>query len=673
MFRGQREQPGYTSIKPYLQSPFPMGMGVEIVNMNMQTGDFNVIVSLTHPFDDYSLTGFDVKGILITNGISYSTTDWSLTYTDHILDPTLYNADGYTRWWNQKEFTQPGILGYTEGFLGTRFTTFTNTLNPFRYFADHLDVDDEFFVEPGSRNHFGPGNTNSRRYLLNFPALFGTPLVVFNYAVDACWEAADGPPLDLDNFPPDANQTEPYYIEISDNGSTAFYNEETGLYGGDLALRLDVYDYGLTGDISTVSDEIESIVIESHTLFPNPVDLDDSFIVSAFEGGAVYNVTIENVTPTSTELQEILVHVYSPDGSYDQGYGTPAPNKPLGTFLLWNVPISPDLPYPPPPANLTADVTRDPTGILNGFTLEWDESIGAEAYLVYWSKDPYGIEGPMSFSLAENWLVDTPSWQYSVAGQDINGQWMLEVIAQGIIGNDDTNSDPSNPALVDFSAFEDFPEGQNEWRRRFNSIRNRFLAATTAAYGIQSSGSLILSPSSYFARHATAYCVSPTLPEMPDAVTCFIEFAHNRVYTMPEDYGYSVCSSPSIQDPGIIAQYLYDDEGVIPDFMVLWDYNIDLVDYSDRIYGDPMNDMDIDGMKYRWNESPDEDSDPTNGWSGTPSSGFAMSRYAVPAVIEEGHSYVGICFAGAELGLPTIPISPPQFPLICDEIALVIY
>ena len=123
-------------------------------------------------------------------------------------------------------------------------------------------------------------------------------------------------------------------------------------------------------------------------------------------------------------------------------------------------------------------------------------------------------------------------------------------------------------------------------------------------------------------------------------------------------------------------QDLYDPPK--PPSQVIYDFGIEVIyDPDDYISGDRMNDTDIEGLGYSIdNENyPIESYDPLNGWSGTASSGYVISRYSVPKVIDEGQKHVGVCFAGeGDLSEPSwYLIFPNQYPLRCDEFALVIY
>jgi hypothetical protein len=80
--------------------------------------DVEVDVSLTHPLNLEAYNGYDVRGIFIGNGsaaLSYQ----GLDYSEDVIDQMLYNADGYSRWFNAIEFLVPGTLGYTQGKIAS--------------------------------------------------------------------------------------------------------------------------------------------------------------------------------------------------------------------------------------------------------------------------------------------------------------------------------------------------------------------------------------------------------------------------------------------------------------------------------------------------------------------------------------------------------------------------
>ncbi len=673
-----REAGFHANVVTYLQPPFPIGMAIHMNSMDIPTGMFDLNVKLSHPFADPSLTGFDVKGILISRGTAASAYDSSLKFAD--WDETrLLNADGWTRWWNPVEFYSPGLLGYTPGLLGSKGVSFNCTLHAFKYFADHLSADASFYVKSGSRNKFSATKNCTRRYVIHFPVVGGQPIVQFNYAVDACWESPIGDPQDVNNFPPEANQPEPYQITVEDNGSTAFYDPGTGLNGRDLRIRIGVRDYGGTTNPDGVMGELDKIVLESPTLFSPPIIVDETSLVSQDQDIAVFEVSIPDVTPGDADHQEILVHAICALGTYNQGFSAPAPTKPLAAYMMYEAEIYEGIPKAAAPENVTIRADRNANGKITGFTLDWDDCPEAEQYLVYWSADPYEALGPMTFELAPDGTVTESTYHHDIASSEANGQWMLYVVARGIQGYPSSDSEPSERAFIDIEGFEDLSEyNADMWRIRSYVDMNysHFVMANQQTFGVDSSGSLILSPSQWFARRSVSYCVTPELPQVDGASSCFFEFAHKRSVNFPcitdtwysGDYphGYSICSTPEIDSPEVPL-------GITIPYLQTWDYRIDVVAKDDFADGNEMNFDYIDGLDYRYNDQATESADPANGWSGL-ASGFVVSKYAVPKVIDENQGFVGVCFGGKQYGSGyDYSSNPTVFPLICDEFALTLY
>jgi hypothetical protein len=115
-----------------------MGVGVALVpgESDIPNGYVVLDVSLTHPLSNPKFSGFDVKGILIVHGTQAI---GPLNFPG-VNGARLNNADGYTRWWNPTEFTDPGLLGYTKGKFAPDIPTswIDATINPYKYFADAL-------------------------------------------------------------------------------------------------------------------------------------------------------------------------------------------------------------------------------------------------------------------------------------------------------------------------------------------------------------------------------------------------------------------------------------------------------------------------------------------------------------------------------------------------------
>jgi len=273
-------------------------------------------LSIQHPFPGTKYPGFDVRGIVMGDSGIPCEWDPSLVYPDE-NGVMVLNADGYTRWWNQPEFTSTGtIFGYTEGELANHNYDSITTLNPFKYFADELDAETPVSdVTETGRGFFSsedPG-INTRRYVLQFPA-DPLPSFHFKYAITANWDLPiDGStaPWTQDDFGPLTNQKEAYRITIEDNGSTAYYENET-TYGGDLNLLLTISDWQLM-DGTLIEDQVSEIIIESPTLFESAFDIFDPMAVMGGPDSKSFAIStvIEDVTPTSVDDQLVIVHVVS--------------------------------------------------------------------------------------------------------------------------------------------------------------------------------------------------------------------------------------------------------------------------------------------------------------------------------------------------------------------------
>ena len=211
-------------------------------------GNVTIDIGLHHPAEgQVALTGFDVKGILIGNGSIPLEELPQLIFAGE-SDIRLLNADGYTRWWNPAEFPYNAVVphqGYVDGLLGVPDSTahFTGTLNPYKYYCDDLTTDSDIDeIQVAHRGYFSAGKKNVRRYVIDYtPSGF-----VFNYAVDASWLPPAIPPPATqvpDDFPPGANQPEPYRVVVHEISNSLTYNITTSEASGSLSLEVDIYDW----------------------------------------------------------------------------------------------------------------------------------------------------------------------------------------------------------------------------------------------------------------------------------------------------------------------------------------------------------------------------------------------------------------------------------------------
>lgn len=235
-------EPGDGSTKVTIESDIvPSGPNSNIITLD---------IGLTHPFSGLTqYTGFDVKGIFFgeeddwTNVVSLpeELLTTRLNETIWTVTPTLLNADGWTDLWNPYEYNnngEPEILSYVNGILGTPYSmgNFRATANPYKLFADELTPTGNI---PQNRLYFGAGDKWIRRYVIDFVDNVWSNPVVFNYAVDACWNPPNHiPPTSVPgDFPDEANQAEPVIrdLEISNITLTTM--------GGSVDITVSAFDH----------------------------------------------------------------------------------------------------------------------------------------------------------------------------------------------------------------------------------------------------------------------------------------------------------------------------------------------------------------------------------------------------------------------------------------------
>lgn len=252
-------------------------------------------IGLRHPFlglDEF--TGFDVCGIVITDGNLFGFVDNEIRMA-HPEETRLVNADGYSRWWNPKEFPHTTTMfGYQDGLMGLpdEVVEYSSTINGYKYFCDDLDSDDPVFdVDVNSRGVFSAGQKNVRDFEIKWDQ-YG---LIFNYAIDASWVFPSGDyPWDVpEDFGPNANRPEAWNIVVTETDNTLF-NDGT-FSGGDLSLSIDIYDW--------YNPELNILRVESPGCF-------DAVNVNTPTGGgpgySTYEVDITGINPPE-EYLDILI------------------------------------------------------------------------------------------------------------------------------------------------------------------------------------------------------------------------------------------------------------------------------------------------------------------------------------------------------------------------------
>jgi hypothetical protein len=349
-FEPMRGAEFHLNVTGRLQPPNPPGLTVKMNSIDPVLAALDVDLTLTHPYPKTNFRGFDVRGIVMGSGpLIMSKGTPSATFTD----PTgmrLDNADGYTRWWNPTEFGTPGMFGFVPGAAGTKGLISESTINPYKYFADYLfpTANVTPWVDSTNRGTFstsgllGVPMTVTRNYKLHFPIVGGKPAWKFQYAVDANFAFPTGSsstPKPIGDYPPEANCPEAYHIAVDASKSTTFYNSNTD-NGGNVVLTIEVFDWGAPSDPNGTDDEIQSIQIESLTLFDDVVNVPVLKTAGSQPESGKYNITVENVHPTGFNNQEVLVTVVSKYGSYQPPVAGPKyPQSALAAFSLVSIPI----------------------------------------------------------------------------------------------------------------------------------------------------------------------------------------------------------------------------------------------------------------------------------------------------------------------------------------------
>lgn len=335
---------------PVLLLTISLATGSDIPN-----GLICVNMAIRHPFIGHNrFRGFDMRGIILAEGGMTGLHDPTVNY--HMPDGTrMLNPDGYTRWWNQVEFTTyDTIFGYTEGWIKVPGFVADATINPYKLFADDLDeLESLGELDPDTRATFGlvPG-INIRRYEMQFN-LEGDPPVRFRYSVDVSWSLPDPayePEFPIEAFDLSANCQEPYMLNITQFEEIPYYVDDTNR-GGKAVFQMVIGDWQAESGES-VLDQLSHIWVESPTMLENPIDVlpTAEFVSSNHHTQGIFRITVPNCVPSGLDGQRILVTAESawPD-TYAPNIGGDTsmfdyPDSPLAAFNLFDVPINPEAP-----------------------------------------------------------------------------------------------------------------------------------------------------------------------------------------------------------------------------------------------------------------------------------------------------------------------------------------
>ncbi len=377
-------------------NPAYLGFDIQEVIMESEYMDIDVNVSLAHPFPGMNqFDGYDVRGIFIGDGSGILEHNNDLIYPVTGTDQFMLNdpddgdgggPDGYTRWFNPTEFdplisTMP-LFAYTSGIYASSGNDGTATLNPYRYFADEIALDEDVFdwltysYELDGR--FSAGSSSTRNYYLRFPTSKG---VWFNYAITANWEGPDTHP---------SNTPEAVGCQ-ADVTESLFFVDETN-WGGKLIVDLGIFDWGSEIEDGYMQDY--NVIIESTVLDGEYIlDMTEMTPVGGTEQYSTYHFEVDPDNVDSLDGQEMFVLVEYPDLDYQNEFGVPnlahtdsltavfrydlviAP-EPTNLAPVCELVIDPSTPMPAEGWDVGVPVTLDATASydedLDPLTFEWD-------------------------------------------------------------------------------------------------------------------------------------------------------------------------------------------------------------------------------------------------------------------------------------------------------------
>jgi hypothetical protein len=317
-----------------------MGIGVQILpGSTPVSGYFKLNVSITHPFSGTPrFTGFDVRGIFLSSG----ELDADGLIMQGPNDPRLLNADGWTRWWNPVEFTEPGLLGYIKGDLSMNpsGTPINATLNGYKSFADALlsNMDLEFLTmipltDQGGRAMFSSGKTNVREYRIQFPVDAG-PKIYFDYAIDACWTLPNpDPPVQVPkDFPIQANAPEAFIVTPEIVSNSLAGTPYGGASSGELVLSVDVWDWQGWSNGSYLG-QIGNVKFHSpYVHFDPPIVVQEDDIHST-----KLTITATGM-PYAVGTVPVVLEIPAPGASWKQSWQA-APDGEVAVFSVFDIEI----------------------------------------------------------------------------------------------------------------------------------------------------------------------------------------------------------------------------------------------------------------------------------------------------------------------------------------------
>ncbi len=557
-----RQAEFHANLTSVLQS-HPLGLSYQFKGFDMIEKAVDVDVTLTHPYPNSDFRGFDARGIFMGPGNTViSQADPGVIYP--AVDGTrVLNADGYTRWWNAVEFTTAGMYGYDDETVVPEFLIPETTLNPYKYFADCLSNDDPVVpnVNTSNRGTFSTeGNPPevTRRYKIAFPSDGGYMKFIFHYAVDVSWAAPDNgtpAPKPIEDFPSDANCPEAYHIAVDTTGSTAFYKNETES-GGDLQLAIEVFDWQADDNPFGIDGEIESIWLESETLFDTYYGTDLIAATGSMSNSGIYHITIPHVTPTGLDDQEVLITIRTTAANNTYAPPVSGPAYPEGALLaaykLVEIPIKS---IEPDALTVISPNGEESWGISSARTVTWSSYGEIENVNIDLSLDGGAI-------FAINLATDVEnSGEFAIASVD-----NLPTTLARVKISDATNSEVFDISNADFTiepfVHVTYPNG-NEVLQVGDSPVIQWIASDcidiVSIFLSQNSGQNYLVPVTYSAANNGSY-IFYNIPEDYIGDTCRIKVAWKSDASVFDESDNDFAILPKMEDMIVVGFPTGDEE-----------------------------------------------------------------------------------------------------------------
>ena len=329
----------HINIVPAVNAGLKLGIEVK-PGSNPPAGYFEVDFVITHPFPGLpTFTGFDMHGIILCNGSEHAN---GFVFPGS-GDLEVQNPDGFTRWWNPTEFTDPGFFGYMKGLYAIEGPggAPTATINPYKLFGDGLmALTDVSYLatlpltHENARAVFRSGATNRREYDIQFP-WSGGPIFYFDYAIDCSWDMpySDPPTQIPGDFPINANAPEPFIVNASVTDSAVKGTYYGGAGSGTIELSMDIWDWQGWA-VWSYDDQIGNVNLYS----PDAV-----FETLSVTQNDVSNMTTLNILAKATEAKTgiipVLIEITSPGTAWQQT-AKAAPGGEIASYTFVEVDVT---------------------------------------------------------------------------------------------------------------------------------------------------------------------------------------------------------------------------------------------------------------------------------------------------------------------------------------------